>query len=87
MKFGYTAKFIEECKASARKGHTNELKKITILALQEVPFAVSRPDTDVKKKPRATLTLPYHPTMMKLRPRISEMGIRMDFCSNITLRH
>ena len=86
MKLGYTAKFIDECKVSAHKGRTNEVKKINMLALQELPFAVSRPETDVKKEPTATLTLPYHPTMMKLRSRLSEMGIRMAFCSNSSLR-
>ena len=86
MKLGYTAKFIDECKVSAHKGRTNEVKKINMLALQELPFAVSRPETDVKEEPKATLTLPYHPTMMKLRSRLSEMGIRMAFCSNSTLQ-
>ena len=65
MKLGYTTKFIDECKVSARKGRTNEIKKVNMLALQELPFAVSRPETDVKEEPKATLTLPYHPTMMK----------------------
>ena len=83
---GYTARFIEECKASAIKGRNSELRKINIHALQELPFAVHTQDTAVKQDPVATLTLPYHPTVMKLRPRLSEMGIRLAFSSNSTLR-
>ena len=40
----------------------------------------------VKQEPLATLTLPYHPTMMRLRPRLNEMGIRLAFSSNSTIR-
>ena len=83
---GYTARFIEECKASAIKGRNSELRKINIQALQELSFAIHSHNTTVKQDPVATLTLPYHPTMMKLRPRLSEMGIRLSFSSNSTLR-
>ena len=54
-------------------------------ALQELPYAINKVETDVKKEPLATLTLPYHPSMMKLRPRLSQMGIRLAFSSSGTL--
>ena len=85
-KLGYTAKFIEECRMSALKGRNVEIGKANIQALQELPFAISRLKTDVKKEPIATLSLPYHPTMMKLRPRLNQMGIRLAFSSNSTLK-
>ena len=34
----------------------------------------------------ATLTLPYHPCIPKLQPRLSEMGIRLTFSSNSTIQ-
>ena len=72
---GYSEKFIEKGRISAIKGRHNEIKR------QEGSAA-----STVKQKPIATLTLPYHPTMMKLRPRLGEMGIRLAFSSNSTLR-
>ena len=63
----------------------NELKKENLLALQELPFASNTVMPLEKQEPLATLTLPYHPCMLKLRPRLSEMGIRLSFSSNSTL--
>ena len=48
-------------------------------------YAINKVKTDVKKEPLATLTLPYHPSMKKLRPRLSQMGIRLTFSSSGTL--
>ena len=57
LKLGYTEKFIEKCRTSALKGRRNETKK------------ENRSNAHTEKlKPLATLTLPFHPTMMKLRP-------------------
>ena len=39
----------------------------------------------MKEKPLASLTLPYHSSMMRLRPRLSAMGIRLVFSSNSSL--
>ena len=39
-----------------------------------------------KQESLATLTLPYHPCMVKLKPRLSEMGIRLAFSSNSTIQ-
>ena len=86
IKLGYTAKFIETCRMSAHKGRTNEVRKLNTMTLMELPFALNRLTTDVKKEPTATLCLPYHPTMMKLKPRLNQMGIRLAFSSNSTLR-
>ena len=38
-----------------------------------------------KQKSLATLTLPYHSSMKRLKTRLSEIGIRMDFSSNCSL--
>ena len=85
-KLGYTAKFIEEGRRSALKGRNSEVGKDNMVALQQLPFAINRLATDVKKEPTATLSLPYHPTMMKLRPRLNQMGIRLTFSSNSSLQ-
>ena len=39
-----------------------------------------------RPEPLATLTLPYHPCMLKLKPRLTEMGIRLAFSTNSTLQ-
>ena len=39
LKLGYTNKFIDKCKISAYKGRMNEIKKGSLLELQELPFA------------------------------------------------
>ena len=82
---GYTDKFIEKCKASAYKGRMNEVKKENLLALQELPFASNSVTFREKQEPLSTLTLPYHPCMLKLKPRLNEMGIRMAFSSNSSI--
>ena len=74
LKLGYSTQFIEKCRKSAIKGRNNEvtLGRTT--------------DTNIgKQAPLATLTLPYHPCMMQLRPRLSAMGIRLAFSSNSSL--
>ena len=76
LQLGYTENFIEKCRISAYKGRRQE----TRLANSS---SVVLP---VKQEPLATLTLPYHPTMMRLRPRLNEMRIRLAFSSNSTLR-
>ena len=74
LQLGYTPKFIENCQKSAIRGRRNELS------------TRRSTDTDtVKEKPLATLTLPYHSSMMRLRSRLSAMGIRLAFSSNSAL--
>ena len=63
----------------------NELRKANLLALQELPFASSSNMLREKQEPLATLTLPYHTRMLKLKPRLSEMGVRLAFTSNSSL--
>ena len=86
LKLGYTNKFIDKCKVSAYKGRMNEIKKGNLLALQELPFARHAITSAEKQEFLATLTLPYHPCMLKLRSRLSEMGIRLAFSSNSKLQ-
>ena len=86
LDLGYTDKFIEKCRASAYKGRMNEVRKGNLLALQELPFASTSITPKEKQEPLATLTLPYHPCMLKLKPRLSEMGIRMAFSSNSSIQ-
>ena len=74
LKLGYTPNFIENCKKSAIRGRRNEIS----------PRRSSDMNTE-KQKPLATLTLPYHSSMMRLRTRLSEMGIRLAFSSNGSL--
>ena len=59
-----------------------------MIALQELPFAINgiRTTEAEKNEPLATITLPYHPRTEKLKPRLNEMGIRLAFNSNSTLR-
>ena len=40
----------------------------------------------MKNEPLATLTMVYHPRTEKLKPRLNEMGIRLAFSTNSTLR-
>ena len=82
---GYTREFIEKCRISAHKGRMNEVKKENLLALQELPFASNRVKLAETQEPLATLALPYHPCMFKLRPRLTEMGIRVAFSSNSSI--
>ena len=86
LKLGYTSKFIDKCKSSAYKGRLNEIKKDNLLVLQELPFSRQSITLTEKQKPLATLTLPYHPCMLKLRSRLNEMGIRLAFSSNSKLQ-
>ena len=74
LKLGYTSKFIENCKKSAIRGRRNEVS----------PRRSSGATTG-KQKPLATLTLPYHSSMLRLRTRLSAMGIRLVFSSNSPL--
>ena len=74
LKLGYTSKFIENCKKSAIRGRRNEINPRR-----------SSGTTAAKEKPLATLTLPYHSSMMRLRPRLTAMGIRLAFSSNSSL--
>ena len=74
LKLGYTPKFIENCKKSATRGRRNEIN-----------IGSSTGAQTVKEKPLASLTLPYHSSMMRLRPRLSAMGIRLVFSSNSSL--
>ena len=83
---GYTSKFIEECRASAYKGRRHEIQKEHLLALEELPFASHASRHTEKNEPLATLTLVYHPRNEKLKPRLHEMGIRLAFSTNSTLR-
>ena len=85
LKLGYTTKYIEECRVSAYKGRTNEVKKENLTFLQELPFAENKPTKAEKKEPLATLTLPYHPCMEKLKPRLAEMGVRLAYSTNSAL--
>ena len=82
---GYTREFIEKCRISAHKGRMNEIKKENLLALQELPFANHTVKLAETQEPLATLALPYHPCMLKLRPRLTEMGIRVAFSSNSSI--
>ena len=88
LTLGYTRKFIEECRTSAYKGRRQEIQKEHMIALQELPFAINGITTTKaeKNEPLATITLPYHPRTEKLKPRLNEMGIRLAFNSNSTLR-
>ena len=83
---GYTSKFIEECRTSAYKGRRHEIQKEHLLALHELPFASHSTTHTEKNEPLATLTLVYHPRTEKLKPRLNEMGIRLAFSTNSTLR-
>ena len=83
---GYTSKFIEECRLSAHKGRRQEIQKGNLLALDELPFASHVSKHTEKSEPLATLTLVYHPRTEKLKPRLHEMGIRLAFSTNSTLR-
>ena len=74
LQLGYTSKFIENCKKSAIRGRRNEI----------APRRSQGTHTE-KQKPLATLTLPYHSSMLRLRPRLSAMGIRLAFSSNSAL--
>ena len=56
---------------SAHKGRTCVIGKPNMVALQELPFVINRLNTDIKKEPIATLSLPYHPTMMRLSPDLT----------------
>ena len=85
-KLGYTTQFIEECRVSAYKGRVDELRKDSLEALHELPFAFHTSKPEVNKEPVATLSLPYHPIMLKLKPKLHRMGIRLAFSSNSTLR-
>ena len=85
LKLGYTDKFIESCRTSAYKGRVNELKKECLLALQELPFARASVTSREKREPLATITLPYHPSMDKLKKRLNEMDIRLAYNTNSTL--
>ena len=76
LQLGYTSKFIEDCKKSAIRGRRNEINPRR-----------STGTLTVKEKPLATITLPYHSSMMRLRPRLSAMGIRLAFSSNSSLHH
>ena len=86
LKLGHTSKFIDKCKSSAYKGRLNEIKKDNLLLLQELPFSRGPITLTEKQTPLATLTLPYHPCMLKLRSRLNEMGIRLAFSSNSKLQ-
>ena len=86
LHLGYTEKFIEKCRVSTYRGHSNEIKKENLLALQELPFASTSVALTEKQEPRATLKMSYHPSMMKLRPQLTQMGIRLAFTSNSTIR-
>ena len=85
LQLGYTEQFIQKCNLSAHKGRMNELKRDNLQALQELPFAGNTTESAEKEEPLATIALPYHPCMLKLRPRLSEMGIRLTFSSNSTI--
>ena len=76
LQLGYTEIFIEKCKISAHKGRNKEIRMANSSSVTPA----------VKQEPLATLTLPFHPTMMRLKPRLQEMGIRLAFSSNGTLR-
>ena len=71
-KLGYSQKFIEKCRSSAFKGRRNELRNV-------------ESTTSERSKPLATLALPYHPSMKKVKPRLSEMGVRLVYTSNSSL--
>ena len=51
-------------------------------SLQELPFAGNIVAPVEKPQSLATIALPFHPCMLKLRPRLSEMGIRLAFTTN-----
>ena len=87
LQLGYTPKFIERCRFSAYKGRHEEIKKENLLALDELPFASHSSRVVEKEVPIATISLPYHPCMLRLKPRLAEMGIRLALSSNSTLRH
>ena len=86
LKLGYTERFIEEKKRSAFKGRMNEMKMENLKTLEELPFSEAMTTKAVKTEPLATLALPYHPCMDKLKPRLSEMGIRLAYTSNSSLK-
>ena len=86
LELSYTEKFIEKCRISAYKGRINEIKKGNLAALQDLPFAIHTITQSVKQEYLATLTLPYHPCILRLQPRLSEMGIRLSFSSNSKLQ-
>ena len=85
LQLGYTEGFIQKCRLSAYKGRMNEIKKENLQALQVLPFAGNITVSAEKQEPLASLTLPYHPCMHKLTPRLTEMGIRLSFSSNSTI--
>ena len=39
----------------------------------------------VKQEPLATLTMTYHPSMLKVKPRLNAMGVRLSFTLNSTI--
>ena len=86
LELGYTDKFIEKCRISAYKGRMNEIKKDNLVALQDLPFAIHAITQSVKQEYLATLTMPYHPCILRLQPRLSKMGIRLNFSSNSKLQ-
>ena len=87
LALGYPSKFIEECRASAYKGRKHEVQKEHLLAFSELPFAINIETTKTgKSEPLATLPLVYLPHTEKLQPRLHEMGIRLAFSTNSTLR-
>ena len=86
LDLGYTEKFVESARISAQKGRNNEILKENMLTLSELPFANVTHILKEKAEPLATLTLPYHPCIPKLQPRLSEMGIRLTFSSNSTIQ-
>ena len=82
LQLGYTETFIQKCRISAYKGRMNEVKIENLRSLQELPFAGNIVAPVEKPQPLATIALPFHPCMLKLRPRLSEMGIRLAFTTN-----
>ena len=86
LSLGYTPKFIENSRTSAFKGRSHEIRNEYLSRLQELPFAVHMRAPSVKQDPLATLAMTYHPHAEKLRPRLNEMGIRLAFTTNSTLR-
>ena len=83
---GYTASFIESCRTSAYKGHTNEVKMEHLLSLQELPFVVKT--ITPRKKPEyiARFVPPFHPYLLRYIRPLAEMGIELCFTSNSTIR-
>ena len=63
-----------------------EIGKENLLALEALPFPTHTNTTVEKQEPLATLTMPYHPCIEKLKRRLTEMGIRLAFSTNGSLR-